>query len=163
MKTKEECPGEFVCTTDNERGICARQGLSIETKCKADRCHLFFTKRGSTPLQYEAPLEAAIRLLERKLSDFENNEEELPLYEVRAKIEFDRASRIVENEREEEREAKRDEKDKQGQPGRGFNKGDSTAFAWTDEQLKEMYEARERRERKKRDRKRDRKIQEESF
>ncbi len=58
LKTKEKCPGEDVCTTDRMLGHCASLGRTLEQECRPDRCTLFYTKKGSTPSEFQGLLEA---------------------------------------------------------------------------------------------------------
>lgn len=149
LKQDEQCPGEIICTTSEKEGVCKRLNVNLQDYCKRDRCKLFYTKADSTPVQYVALLETAIRQTERKLSDFEITDEGLSLFEYEAKIVFDRAHRIAENKKYEN---ERDEQNSQqpnntkGQPGRGFIKGDSDAFNFTPEQREQMFAARQRRQ-----------------
>lgn len=111
--------------------------VTLEEHCRHDRCKLFFTKRDSTPKQYEALLEAAVRMKEASLSSFAMDSDEVPMtiWEREALIVFERADRIFENERAEK---DKDENDKTKKK-RHFNPGTSSAFKYSDEQLRQMY------------------------
>lgn len=143
LKTHEECKGEHHCTTSVD-GVCVVNQTTLDKFCgrKPNQCGLYFTKRSSTPHEYEALLEAAIRLKERGFNDLPVNESDLMWFEIMSMEIFNRAERIHDNEK-----ADRDQTDdkQKGVPGRGMSKGDSTAFAWTPEQLAQIDEQRRRR------------------
>lgn len=147
MKSSETCPGERVCTTSLELGECAKRRVSLEEHCRRDRCHLFFTKvPDSVPRQYEALLDAAIRLKEAQLGKIARDADDVPLsiWELEAFLTFERADRIVQNEKYEKDDDDSAKNNKRSQGFRG--KGSSSAFDFTDEQLRKMYEERNRRE-----------------
>lgn len=147
MKIHQECPGEFACENDLEVGEAARRQVERKAICHRNEggCHLYFTKQESTPMEYHALLEAAVRLKERKLSLLDLYEPSFE-FEETALIVFDRADRIVTNEKYQ------DDEDKE-KPKKSFKKGDSSAFNYSDEQLREMYAAKQRKEDRKRQRK----------
>lgn len=140
LKPDEECVGELECV---RTGPCAAERKSLDDYCGPAeyQCKLYFTKQGSIPDEYEALLEAAIRLKERSLTGLDVDESQCALWEVDSLIAFSRAERIVQA----RRDAPKDDDDK-GQPGRGWDKGDSTAFAWTKEQIDDMDNSRRRRD-----------------
>ena len=140
----DECVGEHQCVID---GPCALNRKTLDEYCgRGERqCPLYFTKDSSVPDEYEALLEAAVRLKERSLNKQSIDEDALLFHEIHAYTVFSRAERIADK-RKQERDAADADKPTKGEPGRGIKPGDSTAFAWSPEQLKEMDEQRRRRE-----------------
>lgn len=98
------------------------------------------------PRQYEALLDAAIRLKEAQLGKIARDADDVPLsiWELEAFLTFERADRIVQNEKYEKDDDDSAKNNKRSQGFRG--KGSSSAFDFTDEQLRKMYEERNRRE-----------------
>ena len=102
------------------------------------------------PKKYEALLDAAINLKERQLSKLARDEDDVMLshWEIEAFLCFERADRIVQNEKYE----KDDDDAKKNERSKGFRgKGNSKAFDSTDEQLRQMYLERNKRDEKRKE------------
>jgi len=145
LKPKERCPGEILCQTDPLDGVLSKMpSETLETYCKPGRCKFYWTKEGTTPLEYNGMFEAAMILRESRLgelrSQFGYYERTLPGWAIEAYKAAERAFRVAENEisaeTPEEREA--------GENGRSFTDGgDSDAFAGLERRIREAREAAE--------------------
>lgn len=127
LKPKERCPGEIICTADPVNGVISRMaGETLETYCKPARCPLYYTKAGTTPLEYNGCFEAAMTMREARLGELyeemRHYEQTFPFWAIAAYKAAERAFRTVEN----EYAAKTDE---DGDDGDFTAGGDTDVFA----------------------------------
>ena len=69
LSNGQSCVGEEVCVSDPVLGPVKRKlGATLESHCKPKGCPLYFTKEGSTPLEFEAAFASSVRIRERRIA-----------------------------------------------------------------------------------------------
>lgn len=112
--------------------MCFTENTTLDIYCRPDRCKLFYTKEGATPVEFNGLLQAAQILGERSKRGLELFELTFPFWAIESYKANERA--LEKAEAEYTAKQNEDEEDDSLSISKG---GDSDAFAAIEEQFKD--------------------------